>query len=116
MSRYSRFFAVTLWVTMFVVYILAVSPAQRPQLGSDKLDHMAAFLTLAVLAGLAMPRLSVLWIAAGLAGFGGLIEFTQMIPALHRDASLNDWLADVAAIALGLLLVAPLRRDPQAAD
>ena len=112
MIRYSRFLVPVLWLTALAIYILAVMPAnEAPSLGSDKLEHMAAFLTLAVLAGLALPRLSLLSIGAWLAFFGGGIEITQLIPALHRDASLYDWLADLCAIAGGLLVVSPLRRE-----
>jgi VanZ family protein len=110
MTRYSRFLVPVLWLTALAIYILAVMP-QAPSLGSDKLEHMAAFFTLAVLAGLALPKQSLLSIGAWLAFFGGAIEITQLIPVLHRDASLYDWLADLCAIAVGLLLVSPLRRE-----
>ena len=46
-----------------------------------------------------------------LAAFGALIEFTQMIPLLHRDASAADWVADSIAIVVGLGLVILLTRS-----
>ena len=112
MPQYSRFLVPLLWLTAIVVYILAVMPSsEAPRFGPDKLEHMAAFFTLAVLGALALPKRSLLWIGTALGLFVGLFEITQMIPALHRDASLFDWLADLCAIAAGLLLAAPLRRQ-----
>jgi len=113
MTRYSRFLVPILWLTVAVVYILAILPRDDvPGMpGTDKVQHIAAFITLGVLSALALPRLSLLKIALSLAFFGALIEFTQMIPVLHRDASLLDWLADLSAIAGGLLIVAPFRRN-----
>jgi VanZ family protein len=66
-----------------------------------------------VIAALAMPRRSALSVACGLALFGAAIEVTQLIPGLRREASLDDWLADVVAIAAGLLITSPIRRRLQ---
>jgi VanZ family protein len=111
MTRYSRFLAPIFWLTVVAVYVLAIMPArQAPSVGPDKIEHMLAFFTLAILAALALPRLSLMWVGAGLALFGGVIELTQLIPLLHRDASFADWFADLAAITVGLLIVVPVRR------
>jgi len=112
MIRYGRFLAPLLWLTAFVVYVLAVLPGgEGAQLFAwDKLNHAAAFLVLAILAVVAHPRVSILRIGLALSAFGGFIELTQMIPALHRDASFDDWFADICAIAIGLLLMLPFRR------
>lgn len=118
MTRYSRLLAPIFWLTVVVVYILAILPqGDVPAMpGTDKVQHIAAFFTLAVLAALALGRTSLLRIGVGLAVFGALIEFTQMIPPLHRDASLHDWLADMGAIVAGLLLVSPFRRNQKNAS
>jgi VanZ family protein len=115
MTRYSRFLPPILWLTVGIIYILAILPrADVPAMpGTDKVQHIAAFITLGVLSALALPRFSLLKIASWLALFGALIEFTQMIPVLHRDASMLDWLADLCAIAGGLLIVAPFRRNAE---
>jgi len=99
------------WAALLFAYVCAVLPRQEaPSFSSsDKVEHMVAFLTLAMLAVLAFPRASALRIGAWLAGFGAFIELSQAIPFLHRDASVYDWLADVAALALGLLLARPFR-------
>lgn len=111
MFRFSSLLRPAFWLCLLAVYVLAILPhGAAPQVGNDKLQHMAAFFTLAALAVLALPKLSPLWIGTGLALFGALIEITQMVPELHRDASLMDWLADTAAIAFGLLVAMPFRR------
>lgn len=46
----------------------------------------------------------------GLAALGSVIEVLQMIPVLHRDAELGDWIADCVASLAVLLLVQGVRR------
>lgn len=99
------------WVAFAFAYIAAIVPPEDAiDFGSDKLSHMIAFLTLATLAGLAYPRLPLWRIGLLLALFGIAIELTQMIPALHRSTEMMDWYADIAAVVIGLLLAAFLRR------
>lgn len=92
-------------------YVLAVLP-QPPDVGtsSDKINHMLAFFTLAVLLSAGWPRLAPRRAFLLLAGFGALIEITQLIPALGRDAELLDLAADAVAALAGLLVAMPLRR------
>lgn len=112
---YRRFRVPIFWATLLIVYGLAIMPAeQAPSLGAgDKINHIAAFLVLTLLARIAYRALPAWRLAAGLSLFGILIEVTQAIPALRRDASLWDWVADSAAIlvALGVArIVERLRR------
>lgn len=106
-----RALAVLFWLALAVTLVMALLP--RPPVGplgvNDKLQHMAAFAVLSLLAWLAFPRrrLSVLFLT--LAAIGGLIEILQMIPALHRDADVKDWIADCLAIAAVLGLCGSLR-------
>lgn len=106
-----RALAVLFWLALAVTLVMALLP--RPPVGAlgvnDKLQHMTAFAVLSLLAWLAFPRqrLSVLFLA--LAAIGGLIEILQMIPALHRDADVKDWIADCLAIAAVLGLCEGLR-------
>lgn len=103
--------AVLFWLALCLTLVMALVP--RPPVGAlglnDKLQHMAAFAVLSLLAWLAFPRqrLRVLFLA--LAAIGGLIEILQMIPALHRDADVKDWIADCLAIAAVLGLCGGLR-------
>jgi VanZ family protein len=105
-----------LWRTAFwgaALFALVMAslphPPSLPGTPSDKIQHIIAFVTLTGLAAFAYPaaRVSVIFLA--LAAFGGAIELVQAIPALHRDASLLDWLADVSAVGTALAAVAALR-------
>lgn len=93
----------------FVMAILP-KPPTLPGQPSDKVQHILAFVVLAALASLAYPRARAVMIALGLATYGALIEFVQMIPALHRDAELLDWIADVIAASIVLTLFSIVRR------
>lgn len=106
-----RTLAVLFWLALCLTLVMALVP--RPPVAAlglnDKVQHMAAFAVLSLLAWLAFPRqrLSVLFLT--LAAIGGLIEILQMIPALHRDADVKDWIADCLAIAAVLGLCGGLR-------
>lgn len=78
---------------------------------ADKVQHLAAFMALAVCAALALPPgwgsdLAV-WVL--MLGFGVFIEAVQMhLPS--RSADWQDVVADLAGALLGLLAVAAARR------
>ena len=80
-----------------------------PQL--DKVRHLLAFASLALVASLGWPpapRTTTL-ITLGLMAYGLFIELMQtQLPT--RTGSVADWLADGIGIALGLLLHLALRR------
>lgn len=98
------------WAALISIFVLAVMPAAPDPSGNDKLNHMIAFFALALLGAMAYSRSTLFRIALWLAAFGAAIEFAQMIPALHRDASLADWAADIVAILLGIFAGAMVRR------
>ena len=68
-----------------------------------------AFVVLAGLSALAYPALRLRWKLLALAAFGAFIELMQAIPALHRDADVMDWLADIAALAVAAVMIAGVR-------
>jgi len=70
----------------------------------DKVGHMTAFATLAILTRLSFPRARALLIIERLAFFGALIEVFQAIPSLHRDCDWHDWVADVIALCVTLAI------------
>jgi len=80
-------------------------PPQVPGQPNDKVQHIAAFATLALLASLAYPTVRLLSLLVGLSLFGALIEMVQAIPALQRDSDVRDWIADTIAAAAVLLAV-----------
>jgi VanZ family protein len=95
------------WAAACFAFVMAVVP-QPPELPgepSDKVQHVTAFATLAVLGSLAYPRVTLLRLLAGLSLFGAFIELVQAIPALHRDSDVRDWLADTIAVTVVLLLI-----------
>jgi VanZ family protein len=80
----------------------------------DKVVHALAFYVLSLLAAMAFSRRPLLAVAGALLAFGGLIEVLQAIPALHRDSSWGDLIADVTGITLALTPIALMRfNDPR---
>ncbi len=106
-----RTLAVLFWLALCLTLVMALVP--RPPVGAlgvnDKVQHMAAFAVLSLLAWLAFPRQRRWVLFLTLAAIGGLIEILQMIPALHRDADVKDWIADYVAIAAVLGFCGGLR-------
>ena len=75
--------------------------------GSDKVVHLIAF------AALAFPlartgRIGLIPVFAGASVFGGFIELIQ--PSFGRSADMQDWIADIAGVALGIMLALLYRR------
>jgi VanZ family protein len=99
---------VTLTLTVAMLWPMD-QPPPAPE-GSDKLVHFIAF------AALAFPlartgRFGLLPVFIGASAFGGIIELIQ--PSFNRSADINDWIADVVGVALGIgcgLLYRRLRR------
>ncbi len=77
----------------------------RPTLiGWDKLDHVASFAALALLARSGWPERSR-WIpAAALFAYGIGLEVVQSTEFVGRTASISDLAANAIGIALGLAL------------
>ncbi|HEY7005090.1 MAG TPA: VanZ family protein [Sphingomicrobium sp.] len=95
------------WVTTLAVLAIALWP-QPPSLTGgiyDKVQHAFAFFTLTLLAVWAFPRLSAIWIIAGLSAYGAMIEVLQGTPLIHRDRSALDWVADTVACVLVLAII-----------
>lgn len=96
--------------TFALVMALLPHPPAVPGNPNDKLQHITAFATLAVLGSFAYPATALLQLLLRLSLFGALIELLQAIPALHRDSDPFDWLADTVAAAVALLVVWLWRR------
>ncbi|QDM40269.1 hypothetical protein C0V74_03765 [Altererythrobacter sp. TH136] len=86
------------------VMALLPQPPQIPGQPGDKIQHMLAFFTLGALAAAGWRDRSILTLFAPLAILGGAIELFQAIPALHRDAEWLDWLADMGATLVALIV------------
>ena len=94
-------------LTLIVLFVLTVAmlwPLDQPlpaPAGSDKIVHFIAF------AALAFPlartgRFGLLPVFIGASAFGGIIELIQ--PSFGRSADMQDWIADIAGVALGIAL------------
>ena len=100
-------------LTVIVALTLSVAmlwpleaPPPAPE-GSDKLVHFISF------AALAFPlartgRFGLLPVFIGASAFGGAIELIQ--PSFNRSADVNDWIADVVGVILGIGLGLLYRR------
>jgi|3_EtaG_2_1085321.scaffolds.fasta_scaffold15920_1 hypothetical protein len=100
-----KYLKTAFWTAMAFAVVMAILPNSNDLHGivPDKIQHMAAFASLAILGTLAYPRIPRLLLALGLVVVGALIEVVQMIPALHRDAEWGDLFADSFAVALILV-------------
>lgn len=105
-----RLCRIALWAAASFALVMAVLPHPLQISPSDKAQHMLAFATLTLFASLGYPRAFPTRIAVALGVFGALIEVVQAIPALHRDADIRDWLADMLAVGVVLAIVAIGRR------
>ena len=88
----------TLALTIAMLWPLDTLPAAAD--GSDKVIHLLAF------AALSFPlartgRFGLLSVFVGASAFGGLIEVIQ--PTFNRSADINDWMADIVGVVLGIL-------------
>ena len=88
---------VTLALTVAMLWPLD-QPPPAPE-GSDKLVHFIAF------AALAFPlartgRFDLMPVFIGASAYGGIIELIQ--PSFNRSADVNDWIADVVGVVLGI--------------
>jgi len=89
-------------------------PPEVPGHPNDKVEHIVAFVVLALLGSFAYPRALFARLLIGLSLFGALIEVVQAIPILQRDSDVWDWVADTAAVAVVLTLVWWRRRAASA--
>ena len=105
--RASKSARAVFWTAACFAFVMAVvpHPPEVPGEPNDKVQHIAAFATLALLGSFAYPATALVRLLAGLSLFGALIELVQAIPALHRDSDVLDWLADTAAVIVVLVIV-----------
>lgn len=105
--RASRAARAIFWAAACFAFVMAVlpHPPQVPGEPNDKVQHIIAFATLALLGSFAYPRTTLLRLLIGLSLFGALIEVVQAIPALHRDSDPLDWMADTIAVIVVLVIV-----------
>jgi VanZ family protein len=106
-----KYFDIHLTLTITAVLTVAMlwptnQPPPAPD-GTDKLVHLIAF------SALAFPlartgRYGLVAVFVGASVFGGLIEIIQ--PSFGRSADMQDWIADIAGVGLGIVLALVYRR------
>ncbi|WP_300544030.1 VanZ family protein [Maricaulis sp.] len=97
---------------IIVITDLALQPGHAMPatlLGSDKLEHLAAFAVLTVLAHIAWPGVSRWFTVPILVLYGIGIELAQASLTVGRTASLADLGADTLGILVGLGLLSLVR-------
>lgn len=106
------------WAAALFALVMAIlpHPPELPGEPSDKIQHMAAFATLALLGAWAYAGRPLWQLLAALSFYGALIELIQAIPALGRDSDVKDWLADTVAAGVVLLLVGWARKGRRAGN
>ena len=108
MRKYLDIFLTLIMTTVLTVAMLwpIHQPPPAPD-GSDKVVHLIAF------AALAFPlartgRFGLIPIFIATSAYGGIIEVVQ--PSFGRSADMQDWIADIAGVALGMMLGLLYRR------
>lgn len=96
---------VSLTLTVAMLWPLDAQPPAP--VGSDKVVHLIAF------AALSFPlsrtgRIGLLPVFVGASAFGGVIELIQ--PSFNRSTNMNDWVADIAGVVLGIVCGLMYRR------
>ncbi|RBY82143.1 VanZ family protein [Geodermatophilus sp. TF02-6] len=104
-------FAVTVLVSLAVLFAPGDDVPTAPP-GVDKLVHLVLFAALAVTGRWAGVRAGVL--VGLILLYAAVSEVVQGLSMLQRSASVADWVADVAGVALGLLAWAVVERRPRA--
>jgi hypothetical protein len=122
--------ALAFWLTLAFTVLMAVMPdpaivggsggAHAPDatpgilawLGAldDRLQHIAAFSAMALLAAAAYPRATLLRIGERLSFFGAVLELVQALPAVGRDCEIQDWLIDTVALIAVLSVIHLIRQ------
>jgi VanZ family protein len=103
------------WVALFIATHWPAEFVRLPASLSDKVPHFVAYALLGILAAAAWQgssrrfgwrRCLIVWVVLALYGF--VDEWTQ-IP-LGRQASVADWLFDVAGAGVGLFVFVAINR------
>ena len=97
---------IAFWGACAFAFVMAVIPRPPDVLVSDKVQHVVAFLVLAILGHAAYPNTKKRYLLVGLAGFGALIEFVQGLVFIGRDEDALDWVADTGAALAVFIAIA----------
>ena len=101
MQKYLDISLTVVFTAMLTVAMLwpLEQPPPAPK-GGDKLVHLVAFATLSFPLS-RTGRFGLLLVFVSASAFGGVIELIQ--PSFNRSADVNDWIADIVGVALGII-------------
>ena len=98
-----------LLVLTTLLMLIELKPQAANYIYADKLQHALIFMVLALIGLLAYFH-KRWFVLGGLILFGLVIEILQSAFTLTRQASLADWLADLAGIAIAIGIVAIIKK------
>ena len=101
-----RFMPLIFWLLIALVSILMLIELQPKNDGIpyiDKVEHTFVFILLSITGCLAYVQKKQ-WVYAGLIALGALYELLQALFTTTRQASVYDWLADIAGIMLTVMI------------
>ena len=111
--RHARRWLLLWWMAVAAVAVVELLPAMLlPPVpgGGDKLEHLAAYATLAFAAVQVFERRALWRVGLGLAALGMVLEVAQGTLTATRSFDLTDELANCSGVLLGLAAVfTPLR-------
>lgn len=120
LERHNAKLRMLFWLLLVFTATMALlpkPPGVLPGTLGDKVEHIVAFATLAILASLAFPAFPPLRMIERLLFAGAGIEVLQSIPMLNRECDALDWLADSIAVVIVVAAFAAWRayRKPASA-
>ena len=92
-----------------ILMLVELAPKKDSIRYLDKIQHALIFLTLSV-SGYLTFKNKIWIITIGLIIFGAIVELLQGALTTTRTADVNDWLADVAGVLFGLVIVSIYRQ------
>ena len=105
------FISYIFWAMLAIVTVLMLielAPKEGGWPYWDNLQHIVVFVMLTVAGCLAFPQKRI-WVGLSLIAFGAIIEVLQGALTSTRQASVYDWLADVAGISIVIGLLALIK-------
>lgn len=94
------------WILLAIItalLLIELAPRHHDWPYWDKVEHALVFAVLTSSGYLAFPQRKR-WVYLGLVCYGALMEWLQGVLTITREASVNDWLADVVGILLAIIM------------
>lgn len=107
--RLMPYFFWTLVAIVGMFMLVELAPKEDGLKYLDKIQHALIFLILSISGYLAFKQ--KMWaITLGLTIFGAIIEVLQATLTITRTGDVYDWLADIAGLLIGLMIVSVYRQ------